>query len=181
MIQTIAIALFGLITLMGTSEAAVRITLDDQGNTSTDVFDNQVYYHLENGNLDMRIDLKTNMCSLFLHDQRVHIEGKCDEAQKDMETAMSDVMKQQGISREQMMAMRKMMAQNRPQRAEIKAAGTETIAGVSGHVLPDEPDSDHVYFECGHSAHQSRIQLQKNDWANAAINGRTVWSRTLGS
>lgn len=129
MIQTIAIALFGLITLMGTSEAAVRITLDDQGNTSTDVFDNQVYCHLENGNLDMRIDLKTNMCSLFLHDQRVHIEGKCDEAQKDMETAMSDVMKQQGISREQMMAMRKMMAQNRPQRAEIKAAGTETIAG----------------------------------------------------
>ncbi len=129
MIQALALALFGLITLVGTSDAAVRIILDDQGHTETDVFDNQVYYHLENGNLDMRIDLKTNICSLFLHDQRVHIEGKCDEAQKDMDAAVSDVLKQQGISREQMLAMRKMMMQNRPQRATIKAAGSETIAG----------------------------------------------------
>ena len=95
--QSIALTLFGLIALIGTSEAAVLITIDEQGSTETDVFDNQVYYHLENGTLDSRIDLKTNTCSMFLHEHRVHLESKCDEAQKEMEAAMSEALQQQGI------------------------------------------------------------------------------------
>ncbi len=139
MIQSMALALFGLIALMGTSHAAVLITMEDRGNTTTDVFDNQVYYHLENGNLDMRIDLNTNTCSMFIHDQRMHIESKCDEAQKEMEAAASDMLKQQGMDREQIMAMRKMMAQNRQQRVDIKPAGSETIAGYKAECYHMSP------------------------------------------
>ncbi|WP_143309945.1 hypothetical protein [Candidatus Entotheonella palauensis] len=129
MLQSIALMLLGFIALTATSDAAVMITMDDQGRTSTDVFDNQVYYHLEDGNLDMRIDLKTNTCSMFLHDERVHVEGKCDEAQKEMEAAMSEALKQQGMTREHMLAMQKMMQQHRQPGADIKPAGSETIAG----------------------------------------------------
>ncbi len=74
------------------------------------------------------INLKTNMCSMFLHEHRVQIESKCDEAKKEMEAAMSEAMEQQGMTREQMIAMRKMMTQNQPQNIEIKPAGSETIA-----------------------------------------------------
>ncbi len=127
--QSIALTLFGLIALIGTSEAAVLITIDKQGSTATDVFDNQVYYHLENGNVGSRIDLKTNTCSMFLHEHRVHIESKCDEAHKEMEAAMSKALTQQGMGREQMMAMQKLMAQTRQPRVAITPAGSETIAG----------------------------------------------------
>ncbi len=138
-LQSIALMLFGLVALMGTGEAAVLITLDDRGNTTTDVFDNQVYYQLENGNLHMRIDLNTNTCSMFLHDQRVHIEGKCDEAQKEMEAVMSDVLKQQGMNREQMLAMRQMMNQDRPPHTGIKPTGSETIAGYKAECYLTSP------------------------------------------
>jgi hypothetical protein len=121
--------LFGLIAFIGTGNAAVLITIDDQGHTATDVFDNQVYYHLEDDNLTVHIDLKTNMCSMFLHDNRVQIEGKCDEAQKDMEAAMTAMFSRQGMSREDMVAMRKMMTPHRPQDADIKPVAAETIAG----------------------------------------------------
>ena len=128
MVRSIALTLLGFIALLGTSHAAVLITIDDEGRTQMDVFDNQVYYHLEDGRLEIIVDLKHNLCSLISHDNQVHIEGKCDEAHKDMEAAVSEMMKQQGIDRDQMMAMRKMMAKNRPQAIEIKPAGSETIA-----------------------------------------------------
>lgn len=131
MIRSIVLTLLGLIALLGTSHAAVLITIDDQGATQMDVFDNQVYYHLEGGNLESRIDLNTNTCSMFFHEYQVQIESKCDQAQKEMDAAMSASLQQQGMSREQIMAMQKMMAQNRPQTIEIEPAGSATIAGYS--------------------------------------------------
>ncbi len=128
MIRLIACAFLGLITLLGTSQAAVLITIEHQGRVETDVFENQVYYHLEDGNLDYRVDLNTNTCSMFLHEQQIRIESKCDEAQKEMEAAMSESLEKQGMTREEVMAMRKMMDQHRPQNIEIKPAGSETIA-----------------------------------------------------
>ena len=129
MLRSIAFTLIGLIALAGASHAAVLITINDNGRTATDVFDNQVYYHLEDGKLAMRMDLNTNTCSMFLHDQGVHVEGKCDEAQKEMEAAMAEMFKQQGIDQSQVAAMRKMMQPQRPAGADIQPAGSETVAG----------------------------------------------------
>lgn len=129
MLQAIALMLFGLISFMGIGNAAVLITSDDQGKTATDVFDNQVYYRLEDGNLLMRIDLKKNRCSMFIHEENVQIEDKCDDLQKNMESAMSSMLEQQGLNREAMTAMRQMMAQRHQQEAKITPAGAETIAG----------------------------------------------------
>ncbi|WP_143301599.1 hypothetical protein [Candidatus Entotheonella palauensis] len=161
MLQSIALILFGLITLVGTSHAAVLITFDDQGHTSTDVFDNQVYYHLEDGNLDMRIDLKTNTCSMFLHDQRIHVEGKCDEAQKEIDTAMSDALKQQGMTREQVLAMRKMMQQHRQQDADIKPAGSETIAGYQATCYQMSPTRKMCISEAVNTLISREFNLKK--------------------
>ncbi len=128
MIRSFALALIGLIAVLTTGHAAVLITIENRGGTETEVFDNQVFYQLENGNLVNLINLKTNTCSMFLHEHQIRIEGKCDEAKKEMEAAMSESMEKQGITREQMMAMQKMMAQNRPQTIDIKPTGAETIA-----------------------------------------------------
>ena len=129
MLQSIALMLLSLAAFIGASNAAVLITIDNQGKTATDVFDNQAYYHFEDGDLSMRLDFKRNVCSMFLHEERVHIESKCDKVAQDMEAIMDDMLKQQGMRREDMAMMRKMMEQQRPSKMEIKPAGSETIAG----------------------------------------------------
>lgn len=129
MIRSITLMLLAFVALLGTTHAAVRITIDNKGRTETEVFGDQTYSQYEDEQMSFYVNLTTNTCLAVLHDQRMLVTYPCDNVKGEMEAYTDEMLKQQGMTREQMMAIRQQMAGNRPQNVEMKPAGTETIAG----------------------------------------------------
>jgi hypothetical protein len=115
--------------------SAVVITENVDGETALHIFDNGIYYMIEYGQLQARLNSRTDQILMINHEFNVYYEGKIDDMLKGASVTLKNAFEKQFADmpadvREQMQAMMRSIDQrSREGKVTHQKGDTTTIAG----------------------------------------------------
>lgn len=121
--------------MSASSEAALVITENLDGESQTRIYHDGTYFEVESGRLMNRIDLKQDRCLMVNHEARVYFEGACEGGLDELMATLKAEFDRQLASlspeqREQMQAMVGAMIQGTGRgKVDFKRDGEGTVAG----------------------------------------------------